>query len=168
MFGVCLGSDPSWPSCPQNVRRPPNLIKSINRDTVASVGIILSKSLPFVTTNTAIRVFRQAISLDEVCTVSINSSDGRDTWGHVPAALPTRRLPSPSADPLFTSQHRANFRPNFFHRPVTTSGNKDSKTAQKAAEGETDESFITDEKEVWFVGCHTGAFLILRTCGAHI
>jgi len=85
-------------------------------DTVASVGIIMKKSLPFVNSNTAIRVFRHAISLDE---------------------------------------HRANFRPNFFHRPVTTGVNKNSKTAQKPAEGETNELFITDEKEVWFVGCHT-------------
>ena len=69
---------------------------------------------------------------------------------------------------LGTWQHRANFRPNFFHRPATTGGNKDSKAAQKGAEGETDESFITDEKEVWFVGCHTGTLLLLRMCDAQI
>ncbi|KAN0138084.1 Uncharacterized alpha/beta hydrolase domain (DUF2235) domain containing protein [Lactarius tabidus] len=85
-------------------------------DTVASVGVVMSKSLPFVTGNTAIRVFRHALSLDE---------------------------------------HRANFRPNFFHRPVTTGGNKNLKPAQNTAEGGTYELFDTDEKEVWFVGCHT-------------
>ena len=42
----------------------------INRDTVASVGLkglVLGTSLPFVEVNTTIRVFRQALSLDEVC-----------------------------------------------------------------------------------------------------
>jgi len=34
-------------------------------DTVASVGVIMGRSLPFVDVNTTIRVFRQALSLDE-------------------------------------------------------------------------------------------------------
>jgi uncharacterized protein (DUF2235 family) len=34
-------------------------------DTVASVGVIAGRSLPFVDVNTTIRVFRQALSLDE-------------------------------------------------------------------------------------------------------
>jgi len=38
----------------------------IHRDTVASVGVIMGRSLPFVDVNTTIRVFRQALSLDEV------------------------------------------------------------------------------------------------------
>ena len=36
------------------------------RDTVASVGFLWSQTLPFVDTNASIRVFRQALSLDEV------------------------------------------------------------------------------------------------------
>jgi len=39
----------------------------INRDTIMSVGVVMSRSLPFVDVNTTIRVFRQALSLDEVC-----------------------------------------------------------------------------------------------------
>lgn len=38
----------------------------INRDTVSSVGLVMSRSLPFVEVNTTIRVFRQALALDEV------------------------------------------------------------------------------------------------------
>jgi uncharacterized protein (DUF2235 family) len=38
----------------------------IDRDTVASVGVITGRSLPFVDVNTTIEVFRQALSLDEV------------------------------------------------------------------------------------------------------
>jgi hypothetical protein len=84
----------------------------------------------------------------------------------MPAILSTHRLSLPSADRHFTWQHRANFRPNFFHRPVTTGGNKNLKPAQNTTtEGGTYELFDTDEKEVWFVGCHTGAFLILCARG---
>jgi uncharacterized protein (DUF2235 family) len=41
--------------------------RMIDRDTVGSVGVIMGRSLPFVDVNTTIRVFRQALSLDEVC-----------------------------------------------------------------------------------------------------
>jgi len=40
-------------------------INLINRDSVSSVGSVISRSLPVVGANT--RVFRQALSLDEVC-----------------------------------------------------------------------------------------------------
>ncbi|KAH8980218.1 hypothetical protein EDB86DRAFT_3137374 [Lactarius hatsudake] len=43
----------------------PNLSRLINRDTVASVGFIISETLPFTYVNRTIRVFRQALSLDE-------------------------------------------------------------------------------------------------------
>jgi len=36
---------------------------------VASVGLLTSRSLPFVTANSAIKVFRHALSLDEVCQI---------------------------------------------------------------------------------------------------
>lgn len=36
------------------------------RDTVASVGVIMGRSLPFVSTNRLIKTFRHALSLDEV------------------------------------------------------------------------------------------------------
>lgn len=38
----------------------------IIRDTVASVGVLTGRSLPFTTTNTTIKTFRHALSLDEV------------------------------------------------------------------------------------------------------
>jgi len=82
-------------------------------DTVASVGVIMGKTLPFVGVNSTIKTFRQAIALDE---------------------------------------HRAKYRPNFFHRPVKKPAKK---PAEDTAGGGTDEMFDTDEKEVWFVGCHT-------------
>jgi len=38
----------------------------IYRDTVPSVGLLWSQTLPFVDANASILVFRQALSLDEV------------------------------------------------------------------------------------------------------
>lgn len=38
-----------------------------DRDTVASVGAVLSRSLPLTYSNKAIKKFRHALSLDEVC-----------------------------------------------------------------------------------------------------
>ena len=37
---------------------------------MASVGIIMTKTLPFVGTNTTIKTFRHALSLDEVCDIA--------------------------------------------------------------------------------------------------
>ena len=39
--------------------------QTTSRDTVSSVGIINARRLPFTTSNTIIRTFRHAISLDE-------------------------------------------------------------------------------------------------------
>ena len=36
------------------------------RDTVASVGVITGRSLPFTNTNSSVKTFRHALSLDEV------------------------------------------------------------------------------------------------------
>ncbi len=40
---------------------------SVNRETVSSVGVIMGRTLPFVTGNTTIKTFRHALALDEVC-----------------------------------------------------------------------------------------------------
>ena len=40
-----------------------------HRDTVSSVGVIMTRTLPFTTANTTIKTFRHALSLDEVCSV---------------------------------------------------------------------------------------------------
>jgi len=91
-------------SCPRNMLgRTPNLSRLIYRDTVASVGVIMGKTLPFVDVNTTIRVFRQALALDEVCADDLISrflSRARCAllaplhyitcvaFGHVPVLLP--------------------------------------------------------------------------------
>jgi len=76
-------------------------------DTVASVGILMAKTLPFTNSNTSIKTFRHALSLDE---------------------------------------HRAKFRPNFFHGPYP----HPSVDAQSTSPN----GFKPDVLEVWFSGCH--------------
>ena len=51
-----------------------------DRDTVASVGIVMGRGLPFVGSNTTIRVFRHALSLDEVCDTVHRTSTRVDTF----------------------------------------------------------------------------------------
>jgi uncharacterized protein (DUF2235 family) len=49
-------------SCPAS-----KMTIGVVRDTVASVGILNRRTLPFVGGNNTIKVFRHALSLDEVC-----------------------------------------------------------------------------------------------------
>ncbi|TFY66446.1 hypothetical protein EVG20_g4650 [Dentipellis fragilis] len=107
-------------------------------DTVASVGIIFTRSLPFVTTNKTIKTFRHALSLDE----------------HRAKFRPNLyNRPPPNGSP---SGHRSE--PNRTHllggldalldEPPTDDDDKASMTSEK---------FTTDVKEVWFSGCHSAA-----------
>lgn len=63
-------------------------------DTVASVGVLAGRTLPFTNANRGIKTFRHALSLDE---------------------------------------HRAKFRPNFYHRPVHTEALAAEERAQEEA-----------------------------------
>lgn len=155
------------------------------RDTVQSTGVMVSRRLPFTDTNTAIRVFRQALSLDEVYSIQ-----------HSGTSL------------TFVLQHRSRFRPNLYHysepeevtdlkrastwkfRTIKSAfrrllTRKDPKNeylpvhngllsndaeqnlcadglvpgrTQTNAESATDEASFTctDVLEVWFSGCHSG------------
>lgn len=137
---------------------------------MASVGLLASRSLPFVTTNSGIKVFRHALSLDEVCQILFSSiTNGAD------------RSP----------QRRAKFKPN--HYQLTTldkntagcqeldhsSGTiTDSNSNEKRSHEHRRKSFSPfhfrrspprkaciksegindkcDVLEVWFAGCHEG------------
>ena len=69
--GVCKSSLLVCGECPrERVQGQFRVEYLYNRDTVASVGLLMSKTLPFTTTNTTIKTFRHALSLDEVCTLS--------------------------------------------------------------------------------------------------
>ncbi|KAI5121318.1 hypothetical protein M0805_003785 [Coniferiporia weirii] len=121
-------------------------------DTVASVGIV-SKELPFVANNSAIRVFRHAISLDE----------------HRAKFMPAFHQATQYAEPL--TAKTAGTAPIFdaaLPLPASgtskalTKGNKKAKKMQAhRSESQLWEDSInsscggpTDALEVWFAGCH--------------
>ena len=123
-------------------------ISPCGRDTVNSVGII-PRHLPFTSSNASIRIFRHALSLDE---------------------------------------HRAKFRPNFYHWSAGTEGTKTEEMPKadvkngKSGEKQSDQARAneddidgnetrkigTDVLEVWFAGCHTGAFHNVACLSAYL
>ena len=75
------------------------------RDTVASVGSLISKTLPFVANNVTIKTFRHALSLDEVrCQATL-------TLRHVDADIHRASI-GPSSAPISTTApvHRTSAR----------------------------------------------------------
>ncbi|KAF5379647.1 hypothetical protein D9757_009235 [Collybiopsis confluens] len=101
-------------------------------DTVSSVGII-PKRLPFTTSNTIIRTFRHAISLDER-----RAKFKQNCWNR-PNAVEEKLGTHSTNRKLPTSVHR--------------SGGKNSLKAFER-EYSQDSPIETDVEEVWFAGCH--------------
>ncbi|KAH9178543.1 hypothetical protein EDB89DRAFT_954272 [Lactarius sanguifluus] len=100
-------------------------------DTVASTGIILSKTLPFAEVNTTIRVFRQALALDERRVKFIANYYHRDSETNIAAAS--------DLDPSSKEEQVSDVPGNM----------------SRVVRHEMDEIFKkTDVKEVWFAGCH--------------
>lgn len=102
------------------------------RDTVDSVGII-SKRLPFTASNTDVKYFRRAISLDERRARFRPSFWNRPTPGDVQRG--TRRGEMPKSGPR---SHREKFMREL-ERQCSDGG-----------------EYQTDVEEVWFSGCHAG------------
>lgn len=66
---------------------------------MASVGVLACRTLPFTNSNKAIKTFRHALSLDEVSTTAL-------------------KLDWTSLAYLTEQQHRAKFKPNYYHHPT--------------------------------------------------
>ncbi|KZS93571.1 hypothetical protein SISNIDRAFT_441474 [Sistotremastrum niveocremeum HHB9708] len=94
-------------------------------DTVASTGLLMSKTLPFVSSNTAIRVFRHALSLDEHRVKYIPN-----TW-HRTAPTPTEAARDPQKASYASGYNSPHEKMGHETRPET------------------------DVLEVWFAGCHS-------------
>jgi len=112
-------------------------------DTVCSVGLVPHK-LPFTASNTAIRYFRHAISLDEhrakFKANHYHLRKSEDEKGTKPGEMP-----------------RSNHRFPHYHRK-----NHQHHHKSKLDDEAYDDAFKeTDVKEVWFAGCHCRYFLFL-------
>jgi hypothetical protein len=141
-------------------------------DTVASVGIISGRTLPFVNSNKAITHFRHAISLDE------RRAKFRPNFYHRPEDSTDPKQPASKS--FFGLRRRTNTYKKNPDGPSIDDFISLSKKAQKimskqrlndsgkalgAGDGPSgpsdededmeDEPVITDVKEVWFAGCHS-------------
>ncbi|KAL9711343.1 hypothetical protein Ac2012v2_005887 [Leucoagaricus gongylophorus] len=117
-------------------------------DTVASVGLLAGRSLPFVTTNNAIKTFRHALSLDErrakfkanqyhkVVTPDRNTAECPElTRSKASDINPNKKRSQEHSRKEISPFH---FQPSSPHKG-----------------GEADTYGKCDVLEVWFAGCHT-------------
>ncbi|KAJ7160341.1 hypothetical protein C8R46DRAFT_905851 [Mycena filopes] len=127
-------------------------------DTVDSVGLI-PKRLPFTTSNTIVRTFRHAVSLDERRSkFKANLWNFPNDWEK---KLGTHR-PSPPATPVPSPKSRARTLPlpklRNLHFKTSTEPDDDSDVKQTKYENtfasRHHKTRPTDVLEVWFAGCH--------------
>ncbi|KAA1469715.1 hypothetical protein DENSPDRAFT_638958 [Dentipellis sp. KUC8613] len=119
-------------------------------DTVASVGIIFTKSLPFVTTNRTIKTFRHALSLDEHRAKFRPNLYNRPPPNGSPSG--TDRSP---IGRIFSAVRRSlDEKVQSLDKVVDEMLDNSSKDDDDKA-SMTSEKFTTDVKEVWFSGCHS-------------
>jgi len=129
-------------------------------DTVASVGIIMGKTLPFTNSNSAIKTFRHALSLDE------HRAKFRPTTYHLPAptesaarydpehaSSPKKGDDSSSSEAEGSALLEKKKRSGFFGRGQTKVKQTGKAIAPVLAE-EVDHQ-LDDVLEVWFAGCHS-------------
>ncbi|KAJ7720856.1 hypothetical protein DFH07DRAFT_304164 [Mycena maculata] len=124
-------------------------------DTVDSVGLI-PKRLPFTTSNTIVRTFRHAVSLDEhrakfKANLWNFPSDAEKKLGtHTPPPTPT--LPAlPKRGYTFP---RPNLTTHFRSSTTLEDGDAEMKFEEAYAHNHQ-KTRRTDVLEVWFAGCHT-------------
>lgn len=118
---------------------------STYRDTVASVGLI-PRELPFVANNTAIRVFRHAIALDEHRAKFMpnfyhsSEEEQKEMMANIDAHKHKR-------DATLVSNYSAE-KDRSKHLKSESQLHEDAANAKKGT--------FTDAEEVWFAGCHCG------------
>jgi len=109
-------------------------------DTVCSVGLV-PRSLPFTASNTAIRYFRHAISLDE------RRAKFKANYYHL---TPPEDLRGTTLGEMPRSNHR---HPHF-HRRHHNHHHKDKSSPEEEYERDDHDHVETNTLEVWFAGCH--------------
>jgi uncharacterized protein (DUF2235 family) len=116
------------------------------RDTVCSVGIV-PRTLPFTASNTSIRYFRHAISLDE------HRAKFKANYYHL-------RHPEDEKGIKPGEMPRSNQRFPHYHRKNHQHHHK----SRMHSDEEYDDGLTeTNVLEVWFAGCHCGNFLLVST-----
>ncbi|KAI0778877.1 hypothetical protein BD413DRAFT_465419 [Trametes elegans] len=116
-------------------------------DTVSSVGVI-PKTLPFTSSNTAIRVFRHALSLDEH-RARFKANLYQHPTDHE-AARGTRAGDMPKSDTTWATRVGVVEDPKKHDSRIR----KQHRYERQFSAGDPDSDGQTDVLEVWFAGCH--------------
>ncbi|KAG5645997.1 hypothetical protein DXG03_004599 [Asterophora parasitica] len=129
-------------------------------DTVASVGVLRSRTLPFTSSNKAIKTFRHALSLDE------HRAKFRPTTFHRPSPHQAgAKLDPESASPVLNREGGRGSSEGSSSLTSDTVGlvalkpsaiaERVSKPLQIFLDPVEEEGADTDVLEVWFSGCHS-------------
>lgn len=105
-------------------------------ETVSSVGVIVGRNLPFTASNTAIKMFRQALALDE------HRARFQPNLYH-------RTPPLSTTSSIFKALKQAFSKINPKHTPGTASADPEPPLEDNPP------CAACDYKEVWFAGCHS-------------
>ena len=122
---------------------------------MCSVGLI-PRTLPFTSSNTAIRTFRHAVSLDErrakfKANLYNRPNKHEANLGTQPGDMPKSTGSTAEATGVDSTKHGHAHNGNSKHR------NKERRFEREFSirDGHLEE---TDVKEVWFAGCHCGKY----------
>lgn len=150
---------------------------TINRDTVASTGVIMSRNLPFTTNNSYINTFRHALSLDERRAKFVptfwqlsTTTKGIPTLmpgSHAtPAAIAsggggggkgnTKRNDTSDSKTANSGSGTNGFSAKMGLRRMRRLSTSLSEQIRNEVDPEEDNSDTTNVKQVWFSGCHSG------------
>ncbi|KAF9485751.1 hypothetical protein BDN70DRAFT_870613 [Pholiota conissans] len=128
-------------------------------DTVASVGVIMGRTLPFTNSNSSIRTFRHALSLDEhrakfrpnnYHRPAPNESGAKLDPEHATSDASKVDLSASSDDAPSVAEKKKKW--GFFGFGETL---KFKKTGKSIAPVITEVGVLDDVLEVWFSGCHS-------------
>ncbi|KAI0658453.1 hypothetical protein C8Q70DRAFT_917453 [Cubamyces menziesii] len=131
-------------------------------DTVSSVGII-PHTLPFTSSNTAIRVFRHALSLDERrarfrANLYHHPSDADAARGTQPGDMPKSDTEYATRvgirQPHDNSNSSKDKKPGEGHKRTESEWQRQRQLERQFSENDPDSDVKTDVLEVWFAGCH--------------
>jgi uncharacterized protein (DUF2235 family) len=135
-------------------------------DTVASVGVMAGRTLPFTNANSSIKVFRHALALDErrakfrpnnYYKFTPAKEDARVNTDEVIERTTIRCETTGSATTSSTSIRKKRSSWNLFKKTEKVQSPANIKPTGKAMAPELfQEEAASDVLEVWFAGCHGG------------
>lgn len=127
---------------------------------------LIPKRLPFVSSNTAIRYFRHAVSLDErrakfKANLYNRPTEKEAKLGVQPGEMPKPSIATPSDGSVFNMQLVKDL-----YKKAEAARSKNAAQEEEQEDDRLETSYDesgkseTDVLEVWFAGCHCGTLLL--------